>query len=246
MTDNCKNCTEIISGNFCNNCGQNSKVRRYSFEHFIKHDLIHGIWNIDNGIFYTIKELLTRPGHNIREFIDGKRVNYFSYVTLLLLILGISIFLEEYAQIKVSNLMPESSQEAINNLEDFTKNNPKFALLLTIPFYSIFSYIWFRKAKLNFAEHFVLNSYRAVIESLIGLLFLVLTIFLNNIQVLIIIYGLINLLILVYAFWLYKQFFSVFKYSNKSLIFRSLGVVFSYIIFTMFIGIIMGIIEHTN
>jgi len=246
MTDNCKNCNEIISGNFCFNCGQNSKVRRYSFEHFIKHDLIHGIWNIDNGIFYTIKELLTRPGHSIREFIDGKRVNYFSYVTLLLLIIAISIFLEEFTQIKISDLMPESSQDAMNNLEEFTKNNPRFSLILTIPFYSILSFIWFRKAKLNLAEHFVLNSYRAVIESLIGLLFLVITIFIKNLQVLTIIYGLINLSTLVYAFWLYKQFFSVYKYSNKSLIFRSFAVIFSYILFTMFIGIIMGIKEYTT
>ena len=103
--------------------------------------------------------------------------------------------------------MPESSKGAINELQEFTKKYPKLMLLITIPFYSIFSFLWFRKSKLNFTEHFVLNSYKTVAESLIALLFIVVTIFFTNIKALTLIYSLISLCSLVYAFWFYKQFF---------------------------------------
>ena len=100
-TDNCLNCGNPIIDKFWSKCGQRTTVHKYSLKHFVEHDLIHGIWHVDNGILFTIKELFTRPGHSIREFINGKRVGYFSFVTLLLLILGISHFLAEYANVKV-------------------------------------------------------------------------------------------------------------------------------------------------
>lgn len=244
MAGNCKNCNQIITGNFCIDCGQKSTVHRYSVKHFIEHDLIHGIWHIDNGILFTIKELFTRPGHSIREFINGKRIGYFSFVTLLLLILGASHFLSEYAQVKLSDLMPESSKSALNKLEEFTKKNPKTILLLTIPFYSIFSFLWFRKSKLNLTEHFVLNSYKTIGESLIALLFVIITIFIANVEVLTIVYSLISLSSIFYAFWFYRQFFSTYGYSKKSLMIRSLGVVFSYILLSFFIGIIIEAMRY--
>ncbi|UOE42150.1 DUF3667 domain-containing protein [Chryseobacterium suipulveris] len=242
-TNNCLNCGRIISENFCSNCGQKASVHRYSFKHFIEHDLIHGFWHVDRGILFTIKELFTRPGHSIREFIQGKRVGYFSFVTLLLITLGITHFLGEYTQIKLADLMPESGKNAMNALEVFTKEYPKTTLLLTIPFYAICSFLWFRKSKLNLTEHFVLNSYKTVAESLITLLFVILTIFYANIKVLMIIYSLISLLTIIYAFWYYRQFFSDYGYSKKTLVIRSLGVVISYMFLSMLVGIIFQIIR---
>ena len=245
-TENCLNCGNPITDKFCPKCGQKTTIHKYSLKHFIEHDLIHGIWHVDNGILFTIRELFTRPGHSIREFINGKRVGYFSFVTMLLLILGISHFLGEYAQVKISDLMPENSKGITNELEQFTKKYPKAMLLITIPFYSIFSFLWFRKSRLNLTEHFVLNSYKTVAESMIGLLFVVVTIFLSNIKALTFIYSFISLLTLVYAFWYYKQFFSGFGYSKKSLIIRSAAVVFSYIFLSMIIEVIMGIMKYVK
>jgi hypothetical protein len=245
-TETCLNCTNPITEKFCSKCGQKASVHRYSLKHFIEHDLIHGIWHVDNGILFTIKELFTRPGHSIREFINGKRVGYFSFVTLLLFILGISHFLSEFAQIKLSDLMPETSKGFMNEFQEFTKKNPKIVLLIMIPLYSIFSFLWFRKSKLNLTEHFVLNSYKTVAESLIGLLFLIVTIFYTNIKVLTIVYSFISLSTIFYTFWFYRQFFSAYGYSKKSLIIRSLGVVFSYMSLSFFVGLIMGIMKYVK
>ena len=245
-TENCLNCGNPITDKFCPKCGQRATIHRYSLKHFVEHDLIHGVWHVDNGILFTIRELFTRPGHSIREFINGKRVGYFSFVTLLLLILGISHFLGEYAQIKMSDLMPESSKGVMNELQEFTKKNPKTTLLLTIPFYSSFSFLWFRKSKLNLTEHFVLNSYKTIGESLIALLFVIITIFFSNIKVLTNVYSIISFSTIFYAFWFYRQFFSAYGYSKKSLIIRSLGVVFSYMFLSFIVGIIMGIMKYVK
>jgi hypothetical protein len=243
MMESCQNCNEIITGNFCANCGQKTSIHRYSFKHFIKHDLIHGIWSIDKGIIFTIKELFTRPGHSIRDFINGKRVGYFSFVTLLVIILGVSHFIGEYSHVKLSDLMPESSKESMNVIEEFTNENPKLALLLTIPFYSVFSFLWFRKSKLNLTEHFVINSYKTVVESIIGLIFIIITVIYTNQKGLMTIYSFSVFFSLLYTFWYYKQFFSAYGYSKTSLIIRSLGSVFSYMFFSMMVGIVLAIMK---
>lgn len=241
--ENCKNCNEIITGNFCANCGQKTSVHRYSFRQFVKHDLIHGIWNVDSGIFFTLKELFTRPGHSIRGFINGKRVRYTSFVTLLVIILAVSHFIGEYSQVKLSDLMPESSKESMNVIEEFTKKYPKLTLLLTIPFYSVFSFLWFRKSKLNLTEHFVLNSYKTVVESIIGLIFTIITVVYTNQNGLMTIYSFVVFFSLAYSFWYYKQFFSAYGYSKISLIIRSLCVIFSYMLFSMMLGMLMAIMK---
>lgn len=246
MATTCLNCKNPITENYCAKCGQKASVHRYSFHHFIEHDLIHGVWHVDNGIFFTLKELFTRPGHSIREFINGKRAGYFSFFTLLVLILGITHFLGEYAQVKLSDLMPEDSKATMNKVQELTSKYPKLYLLLTMPIYSISSFLWFKKAKLNLTEHFVLNAYKTAGEALIGLLPVALTVFYTNVKVLPIIFSLIGLFSLIYAFWYYKQFFSAYGYSKKSLVIRSLCVILSYFSFSVLVGIIMGIIQEAK
>src|SRR5687768_14676548 len=125
MEHHCLNCNHQAGNNFCPHCGQKSSTHRYSVMHFVEHDFIHGVWHVDKGILFTIKELFTRPGHSVREFIQGKRVNYFSFVTLILLILTISSLLTPYIHIKLSDLMPANTKGMMNSLEKFASKYPK-------------------------------------------------------------------------------------------------------------------------
>lgn len=84
----CLNCNNQIQNNFCSVCGQKLSTHRYSLQHFFVHDLVHGVFHVDKGFLFTIKELFTRPGHSMREFIEGKRANHFNYFSLVLIILG--------------------------------------------------------------------------------------------------------------------------------------------------------------
>ncbi len=131
----------------------------------------------------------------------------------------------------------------MNAIEGFSKEYPRVILLLTIPFYAVFSFLWFRKSKLNFSEHLVLNSYKTVVELIITLVFTITTTFYTNKNGLILVYILISLCPLIYSFWYYRQFFSDYGYSKRSLIIRSLGATFSYYIISFVFGVVMAIIK---
>lgn len=81
----CKNCSNEVSGNFCSNCGQRTNTHKLNM-HFVLHDLQHGLFHFDKGILYTAKELLTRPGHTIREYLEGKRVRHFQPLSFVIVL----------------------------------------------------------------------------------------------------------------------------------------------------------------
>ena len=241
MTKSCLNCNSEISANFCSNCGQKATVHQYSFQHFVQHDLIHGIWHVDSGILFTIKALFTSPGHSIREFIQGRRVKYFNYISLLVIIIGVSHFIGNYATIKMTDII-NSGNDFAKELEAFTTKYPKINLLLTIPFYAVISNFWFKKAKLNLTEHFVLNSYKSAGEFLILGLFTLITVFYSDKFGLSIVLSIVSLASYIYSVWFYKQFFSVYGYSNKAILFRSILCIISYFFIITIIGILIGFI----
>src|SRR5688572_18664064 len=89
---NCKNCNAPLSGNFCANCGQTSNVHRVTFKHFL-HEFFHAFTHTDKGIFLLMKELITRPGHVAREYLDGKRKKYFNPLTFLILMASLYAYI---------------------------------------------------------------------------------------------------------------------------------------------------------
>jgi hypothetical protein len=240
----CLNCGQALPGPYCAYCGQKGSTHRYSIKHFVLHDLVHGVWHVDKGLLFTLKGLFTRPGHSVRAFIEGKRMRYFNCITLIALILGFGHFLGALSPIKLADIYPESSRAAMSAVEHLMAKYPKLVLLVTIPVYSIFSFLWFRKARLNGSEHLVLNTYKAAAEMIIGLLFTVITIFYHNKQALYLIYNGISLLVLVYSVWFYYQYFSRFGYKRYSLLLRSLMIPVSISLFYLLLGIIAAVLTR--
>lgn len=245
MEHNCLNCNLHVIDNYCHNCGQKSSVHRYSIKHFVAHDFVHGVWHVDKGILFTLKELFTRPGHSVREFIQGKRANYFNFVTLILVILTVSSLLSPYVHIKLADLMPGSNRSAMNSFEEFATKYPKILIVVTIPLNSLFSFIWFRKAKLNYSENLVLNSYKAAAELIIGLVFTVFAICYTQTKTLAFVYlAIITPSLYIYGIWYYFQFYSAYGYSKKALFFRSILVILSYSIFQAIVGALWGMTQR--
>lgn len=245
MNSYCLNCKSEVSNNYCPQCGQKTSTHRYSIKHFLEHDLIHGVWHVDKGILFTLKELFTRPGHSVREYIEGKRVNYFSFVTLILLILTLSAMLAPYVHVKASDLVPKQSQAIMNSLENFMSAHPKLVLIISIPIYSLFSFLWFRKSGINYSEHLVLNSYRIIPELVIGLIISAITIFYTNTSILAVLYlGFLSLFSFLYSIWFYYQFFSAYRYNKKMLLVRCAMVPLTYLLLPFIIGILFGISKH--
>jgi len=219
-------------------------THRYSIKHFLEHDIVHGIWHVDKGIFYTIKELFTRPGHSIREYVEGKRAKHFNFVSLILIGLAISIFLDPYIKVQIKDLVSGSkeSQNLMNIIDEFTTKYPKLVMAAYIPLYAAFSFFWFRKAKFNFSEHLVLNSYKTVAETVVGLVFKTVTIFYANMSVLSFVYNTVIVgFSIIYSVWMYRQFFARSGFTKKALIWKSILATLSFMLISGIVGIASGI-----
>ncbi|RZJ27416.1 MAG: DUF3667 domain-containing protein, partial [Flavobacterium sp.] len=67
----CKNCTALVAENYCPKCGEPATLKRID-GHYIIHEIEH-VLHFEKGILLTIRELLIRPGQNVREFISENR-----------------------------------------------------------------------------------------------------------------------------------------------------------------------------
>lgn len=175
MTTTCKNCKQHFKGKFCNQCGQSADTHDINF-HFLWHDIQHGLLHFDKGILYTIKELFTRPGYSIREFIDGKRVKHFKPISFIIVLAGIYGFLIHYFRItEFIQISADNKTRQVVNIDkiiEWISTHYAFSTLLLLPITSLGTYWAFKKEKYNFIQHIVLNSFLAGQKILIRLVFL--------------------------------------------------------------------------
>ena len=80
----CRNCGAVLSGRFCQSCGQRVNDALMSFRQLL-HEWLHEYLELDGKIGRTMRLLLFSPGRLTREFLDGRRVRYISPVRLYLI-----------------------------------------------------------------------------------------------------------------------------------------------------------------
>ncbi|MBD1429705.1 DUF3667 domain-containing protein [Sphingobacterium litopenaei] len=90
----CLNCHKEIHGKYCSHCGQSADTHRLSLSHFIAHDVVHGVFHLDKGLLFTIKQVLTRPGYAAMDYIAGKRKSYYNFFYLIFIIGRVLFFSE--------------------------------------------------------------------------------------------------------------------------------------------------------
>lgn len=103
MQHTCKNCGNPYEGNYCNHCGQKAKVGKLTLRSVLD-NWAYGLTNCDTGILFTYKELFTRPGHMLADYIHGKRIIYFQPFPMLFITAGLYGLLTEV-------LVPEALKE---------------------------------------------------------------------------------------------------------------------------------------
>ena len=151
---NCLNCGTALLDAFCHRCGQSAHTHRMSFKHFLFHDFVHGVWHLDKGFPATLKKAFVNPGKEIRDYLAGKRVGWFSILTLILLLFAAINF--------VSSKIPDYGKPLTfenKEIESFVNHNAKWFLLTFCFVYSWASRIIFRRAGLNLSEHTVMNTF---------------------------------------------------------------------------------------
>ncbi len=162
MSVTCLNCNTVYEGKDCPECGQKAKTERVTFSSIL-HDIPHSIFHVDKGVFYTLVQLLYRPGKAVKEYLAGRRVNYFLPFAYLFLLSGITAFITHQ---KLDYLLSQGKVATFTNsyipyLPAAILYNKYPALLFCtlIPLISLFSWLLNLDSKYNYWENIILNTY---------------------------------------------------------------------------------------
>lgn len=156
----------MFEGKFCNNCGQKADTHRPTVKHFV-HDALHTFTHMDAGIFYLIKELFTRPGIVVREYINGARKKYFPPLQFLILGVGICTFLGLTFHLMgptEGGVVPGQAEKFADMMRQFNGFIYKAYNLMVffgVPVMAFLSFLFFKSSKYNYAENLILNTFLA-------------------------------------------------------------------------------------
>lgn len=158
----CLNCDYETIGKFCHNCGQKTDTHRITTKHFFIHDLLHGVWHLEKGILFTLKQALNRPGQAALEYIQGKRIRYYNVFYLTLILIGLTIIVASFFDkmvfkyLKIEQL-PVTSTDG-KTINKFLSDYAKLILFSFVPLFAFNSFLIFRRKKLNFSEHLIISG----------------------------------------------------------------------------------------
>ncbi|OAQ39117.1 hypothetical protein A5893_10630 [Pedobacter psychrophilus] len=153
MEKNCTNCNEVITGNFCVDCGYPVKLHKID-KHYIAHEISHAL-HFEKGFFYSAKELLIRPGESIKEFIYQNRNKHMKPAGFLLLS---SLFYTLIAHVfhvdEIYNQMIKVSAKtgSINAIMSWVYSHWGYTNLFVGVFTALCLKLLFRKYDYNFFE----------------------------------------------------------------------------------------------
>ena len=154
----CKNCNAQITENYCPNCGQPAQLKRID-EHYIKHEIEH-LLHLEKGIFYTIKELLIRPGQNIKEFIHDNRNRLVKPVVFVIIMALISTVIFHFLQIKMTFFGVEDVKATTTiAIDNWLSNNSGYAMIFLGIFIVPWINLFFKKYGYNFYETLILMCF---------------------------------------------------------------------------------------
>lgn len=244
----CKNCATDFEGKYCPHCGQKAKTTRITLRQVLSETRQHFI-HFDQGFLYTIKQLAIRPGHTIREYIDGKRVKHIKPIRFWFWATTISILLfhlwglDEIMLQKITenNASVGHSQEAQLLGQKLTQKifeHPTVTQVMMVPWLAFFSWLLFRRRGHNYAEHFVFNTYIMAEVGIASIFTMPLMFSLRNVMPSTSL-GLISLVLWGgYMGWAYNQFYHL-KHRTTGFLRALLVMILGYVMMILMISVII-------
>jgi hypothetical protein len=181
-SNHCANCGRAIDGtdqSFCPTCGQPTPAHRIDW-HFLGHELEHSVLHMDRGIFYSLKNLMLRPGRFIRDYIEGRRARQVKPLLLLMIMAAAIVFLAKYflegdligSAMSVGGTGAARSANAFAAVKNWMNANYAVATLLLLPFEAAaFRLAFHRVGHLNYPEWLVIATFLTV-QTFVVMLFL--------------------------------------------------------------------------
>lgn len=237
----CKKCKNEIQSDYCPYCGHPQEIERINGRYIISE--IGSVLNFQKGIFHTIKELLIRPGQNIRQFISEDRSRLVKPIMFILICsLTYTIFeqifefKDEYIDFHVEF---NDSDSVMSLIFQWISQNYGYSNILMSVFVAIWIKIFYRKYDYNFYEILILllfvSGMQMLTSSFLGVLG-------SLTKIPILSFG--TYIVLIYVFWATAQFFDKSKMLNylKAPISYFLGSI-TFFLVAIGIGLLIDLIK---
>ena len=159
-----------MSEEFCSNCKQTVKPKRIDGRYIIQE--VEHVLHFERGILHTIRELLIRPGQNIKNFIHENRSRLvkpviFIIVTSLIYTLTSHFFHIEEGYIKFDN----AKRPEANVINNWVQSHYGYANIIMGAFIAFWLKIFFKKYDYNFFELLILLCFVLGMEMLLFSIF---------------------------------------------------------------------------
>ena len=140
----CHNCGTEFADNFCPRCGQRAGVGRVGWSSIS--DNIAILWGLDSrSLFYTLVQLIGRPGYLVRDYISGRRQVSFPPVNMLVLVTFFIVIVESVFHLEDDVLDFELGIPQIGEVVAWVNSQKSWATLLLqslliLPTWLVFRY----------------------------------------------------------------------------------------------------------
>jgi len=221
-TKPCPACEQQSAGNICMHCGENLYPRRLNVATMV-HEVPDIFFNLDRGLFYTMRNFLFHPGRMIKRYFAGDRSRHYKPLKYITFIGGLTALL--YARFVFTDGKPQSGFEA------FGTQWTSLILLLQVPLIALTTWLLFRKKQHTYGEHLVANAYIIAEVSLFNIALFPLYYLLDGTSNIAIAQGIYSLSILFYYSFVFYDWF----YDRKGTEGKILSFIFVFVLFIMVI-----------
>jgi Protein of unknown function (DUF3667) len=171
----CKNCNSNSIEKYCSNCGQKVYSNRFTTQSLFA--VFLDAFNVEKGFLFTFKMLFVNPEKIIREYLNGRTRAYMNPLKYFIIIAGISAILMVWFNILDENIknsneffnVDKEAMELAEIMKSFVQDYMNVLIILMLPVTALISKWYFKKQKLNYAEHLILISYLGAQSALIGI-----------------------------------------------------------------------------
>ena len=238
---NCKNSNSEVNSQFCPDCGQSASLKRIN-GHYIIHEIEH-VLHFERGILYTVRELTTNSGQNIRKYLSENRSRLvkpiiFIIITSLIYTILNHLFHIEDGYVKYHETKGETPS-AVGNIVKWVQDHYGYANIMMGVFIALWLKLFFRKYKYNFYEILIMLCFVMGMGMLIFSVFVIIQ-GLTHFNIMTI----AGIIAIAYCVWAIGQFYDKKKISNyiKALFAYIFGMI-TFWIFPVLIGTILDILS---
>lgn len=237
----CKRCNEKINGKFCSECGLRFDLVKIN-RHYLVSEIM-SVLNFEKGIFYTLKELILRPGISIRRFLSKDRSRIIKPVIFILVCSLVFTLAQNYFQFKITlgtlGTLNEDGEPKINSAYDWMDKNYGYASIFLSFFVAKWIMILFKNHEYNYFEILILVFYIIGVTTIVHSVFGIIQ-SMTDLKIMLI--G--GFLGLAYSTWAIGKFFQFRK--TSSYIIGLIAYFLGFISFTLIMNLIGILIDCLN